>query len=248
MAEYSREDHSLAQSLVEALFAMEGPVAEPKTRDEIDVLPRGLSIIDVQQDVVDFRGQIVLLQKIDQECPALVINRELTIPVSLLSGFGSPWHWLPFGWWPRRIPILYDIGSLVFLTLENARTYFFRGATDFLAHRIATIRQVSTNGARDAPGIVRSITLPPAGGAPPRATLGCKFTATSNTSGLRVLWSPAYFISANFFGAPTSPTTGVLQSGTYLFGVDGGPYGSTVRWDLTALCSLPGQPSVHINY
>ena len=76
---------------------------------------------------------------------------------------------------------------------------------------------------------------------------GCSFEVSSNSTGLRVFWSGSYFISANYFKHPTSPVFGVLQSGTYIFGVDGGDYGNEVRLDTVAVCSLPGEPSVHLN-
>src|SRR3546814_13319664 len=53
-------------------------------------------------------------------------------------------------------------------------------------------------------------------------TPGCNFTVTTNSPGLRVFWSGAYWISPRYFGHPTSPTLSVLQSGTYIFGVAGG--------------------------
>ena len=65
-------------------------------------------------------------------------------------------------------------------------------------------------------------------------------SAKGRESGCRVT-------TGQYFGAPTTPAIGTLQSGTYVFGVDGGAY-TSVQWDKTAICTLPGQPSVHLNF
>ena len=80
------------------------------------------------------------------------------------------------------------------------------------------------------------------------STPGCNFTVSTNSTGLRVFWSGAYRVSPNYFNHPTTPTVSVLQSGTYVFGVDGGAYGNQIQWDLNAVVTLPGNPNVHLNY
>jgi hypothetical protein len=80
------------------------------------------------------------------------------------------------------------------------------------------------------------------------AVPGCDFVVSTDTGGLRVLFSGAYRLTGNNFGHPTSPVSRVLQAGDYFFGVDGGPYGHDIQWDLNAIVTLPGPPSVHLNY
>jgi hypothetical protein len=55
-------------------------------------------------------------------------------------------------------------------------------------------------------------------------------------------------LSPNYFSHPTTPTIGVLQSGTYVFGVDGGAYGNQLQWDLRTVVTLPGSRYAHLNY
>jgi hypothetical protein len=44
----------------------------------------------------------------------------------------------------------------------------------------------------------------------------------TSTHGLRVHYSPAYFINPNLvFGSRTSPVNGTIQPGRYIFGVAG---------------------------
>lgn len=120
---------------------------------------------------------------------------------------------------------------------DDAEFFFKKNATSFLNQRIKGIQNeqnVSLNFIKSLRGRQNPI--------------GCHFIVRTNSSGLRVFWSGAYFISPNYFGAPTSPVTETLQSGRYIFGVDGKQYGSKIQWDTNAIVSLPGNPSVHLNY
>jgi hypothetical protein len=71
---------------------------------------------------------------------------------------------------------------------------------------------------------------------------------TTRSDGLRVYWSGAYRIAFHYFDGPTSPVANVLQSGTYVFGVKGGRYGTEVRWDPDDVVSLPGKPRLHMDF
>jgi hypothetical protein len=53
---------------------------------------------------------------------------------------------------------------------------------------------------------------------------GLKFRVVTQTRGLRVHYSPSYFISWKVFGAPTSPVEGWIQPGQYKFGAVGTNY------------------------
>jgi hypothetical protein len=116
-------------------------------------------------------------------------------------------------------------------------------AGQFLATRIAAIHEFGDKFRNASLQMLHR-----AGSARRVATAGCNFTVSSNTEGLRVFWSGAYRLSGNYFGSPTTPVTSVMQSGTYVFGVDGGAYGSAIQWDRSAVAVLPGTPSVHLNY
>ncbi|MBT6275326.1 MAG: hypothetical protein HOI95_14465 [Chromatiales bacterium] len=45
---------------------------------------------------------------------------------------------------------------------------------------------------------------------------------------------------------PTSPVSSALSAGTYVFGVDGGPF-AQMHPDHT-VAVLPGNPSIHLNF
>ena len=136
--------------------------------------------------------------------------------------------------------------NIVLIKLEGALEAFRKGAIRFLATRIAGTRNLSNPPPPEDPSLA-TLQMRQSVNGPHIGVTGCIFSVSTNTHGLRVFWSGAYYISANYFGHPTSPTTTVLQSGTYVFGVDGGAYGNVVQWDKKAICSLPGKSSVHLN-
>jgi hypothetical protein len=130
----------------------------------------------------------------------------------------------------------------------EATASFARRAMDFLAGRVAAVRNWRNGGyQRPWPGAT-VLNLRPLMTAPPAPVPGCHFTVSTLSNGLRVFWSGAYFISPNNFNSPTTPTTSVLQTGNYIFGVDGGAYGNTIQWDQNLVVSLPGTPYAHLNF
>ena len=55
-----------------------------------------------------------------------------------------------------------------------------------------------------------------------QATLGLTFKVVTSSTGLRIHYSHAYQLSPKrVFGSPTSPVTGYIQPGRYIFGVAG---------------------------
>jgi hypothetical protein len=55
----------------------------------------------------------------------------------------------------------------------------------------------------------------------PQAVAGLPFTVHTNSNGLRVHYSPAYWWSPRSFGSPTSPVARPMRPGRYVFGADG---------------------------
>jgi hypothetical protein len=55
---------------------------------------------------------------------------------------------------------------------------------------------------------------------------GLEVTVSCNTPGLRIHISPAYFISWEYFGNPSSPVTRLVLPGRYVFSGDGPPLAS----------------------
>lgn len=245
MVEYSADDEYSARNTVEMLLSDERKAIE---------LDNELSIFDIEKDAAEFRADLDILSIVGADVPALRIGDDGSVPVSLSSlGLWPSLRSRGLFWRHRYFrELLYylreDIGSLgeVTISREEARSSFLRRATSFLASRIAGIRMFRHGETGFLPPTTLNI-LQRSGGAR-ITTPGCAFSVSSNSSGLRVFWSGAYYISPNYFGHPTSPTVSVLQSGTYIFGVDGGAYSDIVQWDTSAVCSLPGKPFVHLNY
>ncbi len=127
----------------------------------------------------------------------------------------------------------------------EARTLFEGGLKDFMVARRKGTEELKADAnrlRRVSPDTLSMITVRNGAALP-----GCRFTVTSNTPGLRALWSPAYGLASNAFGHPTSPVFSYLLSGTYIFGVDGGAYVNPA-WD-HAHVTLPGpNTSVHLNF
>jgi hypothetical protein len=138
-------------------------------------------------------------------------------------------------------------GGVMTLTPSEARRSFSVRAREFLATRLAGLRR------RDEK--LYGYGLPPQRfavdrfiGGPVTQVSGCQFSVNTRSAGLTAHWSGIYYISPNYLGAPTTPASGVLQGGTYVFGVSGRKYGASVQWDTNAVCSLPGNASVNLHY
>jgi hypothetical protein len=254
MPDYTEEDVRQAERIVTGLLG---------ERTEVPSIDGPLVVWDVETDAVDFNADLEILEMANAPCPALRVKEDL-VPVALSLLFGPSLPWLtgrtrnPHRW--RHHPFMHDWLYMLndlsrdaffetpFETMarEEARAAFVRGATVFLATRIAALRGEQPVAERWFGGTF--VMLPRRISGPRIATPGCNFAVSTNSPGLRVFWSGAYRISPTFFGHPTTPTVGVLQSGTYVFGVDGGAYGKTVSWDTSAVISLPGSPHVHLNF
>ncbi len=252
-----------ASQIVEQLLADGGKRLDLELEDS-------LVISDLETDADTFSTELDIAKKLDIRMPAVRINGDdRHIPVSFFSIFGLGISTSPNGmkrslrWW-REDPLLNELLYRFFASYRNeeeiagfptinrdeARETFTRRATNFLATRIAAVRrfdEVETR-ERDAWGKPARLNLLQRAGGSQVATPGCYFSVSTNSNGLRVFWSGAYYITPNYFSHPTSPANSVLQAGTYVFGVDGGAYGNTIQWDTHAVVSLPGNPSIHLNY
>lgn len=258
MAEYSQEDGAYAERIVSSLInrETEGMELEP-----------GLAVADVEEDANVFLEELAFLQEFDADVPAARVADDI-VPVSLQVALGNSYGWSPFPpfgskgrpWRRHRFfyEEMYDalqyqlrerrFNGFTSMKREEARKTFERRAVDFVATRVAAVRGLRNNEPRQAWHRATFLNLRQLLQGSPAATPGCHFTVSTNSSGLRVFWSGAYYVTPNNFNSPTTPTTSVLQSGTYLFGVDGGAYGNTIQWDLNLVVSLPGPPYAHLNF
>lgn len=258
MADYSNEDSAYAETIVSRLINRETEGME---------LGPGLAVSDVEENANQFSDELTFLEEIDAGVPAVRIAEE-TVPVSLQVAFGNTYHSSPltfFGFGKGRDrfrhPFFYEemynlrsllregrINGFALMDRQEARSTFQRRAIDFVATRVAAVRGLQNNGPWPAWHRATLLSLRQFVQGSPVATPGCHFTVSTNSSGLRVFWSGAYYVSPNNFNSPTTPTTSVLQAGTYIFGVDGGAYGNTIQWDLNLVASLPGPPLAHLNF
>ena len=249
MVEYTDQDMTRASRILEGMFQRE------LRTDEIEL---GASISDVEADTVQFIAELDLLADLDLTCPAVRLDGDL-VPVSLfefaapgsvsaerlrrfgrLFPFSEEYFYYARSRWARALE---DGPSL---TVEAARATFLTRAREFLATRFVGARAQSSKSLPD--GSRHNLNMTQYSGGPRVAVPGCHFNVHTNSPGLTAYWSGAYYISSNYLGAPTTPAVGVLQAGTYVFGVAGGAYGSVVQWDMNGVCTLPGAPSVHLNF
>ena len=258
MAEPTREERRDATTLVDRLFE--------RGHDGIEI-PPDVVVSDVEADVRTFSNELSFLNDFGADVPAALIGDEV-VPVSLSVTFNLrdgllPPFSLPFDPRDRRHSIFYEylyryLGPMLrehgaadgFTTMkpEEARKTFGTRAASFVATRFASVREYRHEDTRHTWQRPSLLNLSRWLGGPQVMTPGCHFTVSTNSNGLRVFWSGAYWITPNNFNHPTSPTSSVLQSGTYVFGVDGGAYGNRVQWDKNAVVTLPGAPYVHLNF
>jgi hypothetical protein len=253
MANYSENDANVARRIVLGLFN-----GELGNRD----IGENLSVADLEGDTAEFMDDLQILGEINANVPAIRIgegNGEL-VPIALRYFLGTDnSSTLRFPLFRNRryyarefwYDWLYSVENMIaenntILSREEARSTFERLATDFLATRIAGINSLGDDRNSFVKPSFLNVFQRKKGSKV--STPGCIFSVSSNSPGLRVFWSGGYCISPKYFGSPTSPAISTLQSGTYVFGVDGGAYGSTIQWDTNALISLPGNPNVHLNF
>ena len=256
MPDYSEEDSQYARRIVESLLDDEGDSVE---------LEGTLVISDLEADASEFSADLKFLKRIDADVPAIRVADNELVPIALHIVDGANMHFPSFSSLVlgRIHPafeklardyfrLLYKrkgrYGDIESMPREKARSTFLTRATEFLATRRAAVRKPESDqpSKSSPPKSILKVLQRVRG--PRVPTPGCNFTVSSDTSGLRVLWSGAYRISPNYFGHPTTPTMSVLQSGIYVFGVDGGAYGNVIQWDKNAVVSLPGKSSTHLQY
>ena len=250
MAEYNQDDIQYSSEIVNALMEEDQPKLE---------LRPSLVISDLEANSIEFKRDLDFLSAINQQVLALRLGDGDMVPVAL-SYFIYPPQYSNFRFFirPQRVSafifedIIYqyenfikslDDGPFTALSSERAKDIFKQKGTEFLATRVAGLRDQDSTFDSNGP----RLNLPPRIGQPSISTPGCIFKVSTNTTGLRVHWSGAYWIQANYFGHPTTPASSTLQSGTYIFGVDGGAYNS-IQWDTRTVVKLPGNPTVHLNY
>lgn len=219
--------------------------------------PAGVALADLEADAQDFAVELRLLGDRVGRAPAVRIGGEEPVPLALSVVVDPPWdptesrlsEWLgtsAFDAWGDDVSRVLGEGlqdnDVELLPLDVVVQGFRRSATRFLARRIHALVDLLPEAWATA-----EVFAPMRLGHAPTPVPGCQFSVTTNSHGLRVVYSGAYRRSKGAFGAPTTPVRGALQSGDYQFGVDGGPYGQRGRWD-NAIVTLPGPATVHLHF
>jgi hypothetical protein len=251
MPEYTSQDAEYARFVINRLLSAE--------RGPLDI-PNELAIGDLEGDTLDFLDDLEVLKAFGEYAPVMrFVNEPIPVSLALISEIN--WSRIPWArkWWHSMFG--YEAVRQLFRALEKRHIegievlpisevlwIFENRASDFLATRMAGIREMRNQEAEFNSTKPIFLNLFQRLGGSKTTTPGCQFTVTTNSSGLRVFWSGAYRLSPNYFNHPTTPTRSVLQSGTFVFGVDGGAYGNLIHWDQNAVVTLPGYPTVHLNY
>lgn len=255
MTDITEDDLKHARNVVENL------IKNGEQKGLLTELKDGLSVVDIQENAEQFIAEMYLLKRLGIDFPALPFGDNHPVPITLTEFIP---YWSPtlvrtitfqhdFDlFWKRFFRQLIQRGLARFgkaveeLRLSDAKESFVTHASKFLASRIAGHRMLATDGPLGQPP--PELNMLKFFGGPRTNVPGCHFSVHTNSPGLSTYWSGAYYISPNYHGAPTTPAKGVLQAGTYVFGINGGAYGSTVQWDTNAVCTLPGTPSVHLQF
>jgi hypothetical protein len=209
MAEIADSDVWFAERIAEGRF-LEGGVEEyldatTGARERV-----GIVVSDVEEDIEDFRRDVELAQRLDLSLPALFIGGYPMVVA--LSMFLSE-RWLD---WQSQILEEFDhryLRARLIEAIESSGMEFEnldvrsavdivrRGVVEHLTFRAAAFRDF-ISGEWLAGALLR---LRQSRSSSVVATPGANFLVASASAGLRVHWSGAYRMSANYFGAPTSP-------------------------------------------
>ncbi|MEM6484686.1 MAG: hypothetical protein AAF662_06855 [Pseudomonadota bacterium] len=211
-------------------------------------VPDGISVIDVFSDLSFFSRELNYLNELGVGFPALRVNGEL-VPCSFLHADDKFFQLLnvekEFYLFSRSFERILRIGG-EFMLSEDAQLVVRKGAASSIARRLAynyeSLKEEEMKNGRV------NLEIPAISGGNPVKTTGATFVVTTNTHGLSVLKSGAYYIrpSGTTFGGPSSPVARTLLDGDYIFGVIGNMY-TTVDWDLNQTVVVPDTTSVHLH-
>ncbi len=236
---------------------------------------REIPLVDFYLDILNFVADMEI-SKISSNKLPVEENDGTLIPLSLTI-FGRPslpkyaifpGRDLTLGYFHRYMDDFYHnieimefgIPNIKWINSQEVREIFLTEATKSFAHRLGFLQSPDSSeeqfdpdfggqgGEVSPPSSTTPLNFIPPFGGQTLSTIGCLFTVTSNTPGLNVHWSGAYYKSKKYFGGPTTPVTSALQAGKYIFAVDGGPY-VTDQWDNSPV-TIPGTypPTKHLNF
>jgi len=236
------ENAGRAEALVERLFAEDESARQQSSNLEQKTLvineagsPSEPPVFqaDVEFDISRFNSQAELYSSFGDDFPCLSFNQDTPVPIDIFPNLGlAPWFGFPpfypydyYRFWMReylyhlrRGDILKESFSerskveYIAAPPSEAKGFFRNRLTQFLTTRFIGASFV---GASDS-------VAPPPPGTTTVTSSGLPFCVITSTQGLRVHYSPAYFINPNLvFGSKTSPVCENIKPGRYIFGVAG---------------------------
>ena len=204
---------------------------------------------DVTAQVDAFAEDLRFAEEVGGPIP--MANVEEVGPVPIL--IGAQWIDAPDPWFFGRRGYDFWLRSIAkrawpaesgftFETAGIAHEGFLRGLRGFLVQRVAGFEYWQRNRVEQSDeeggtsrvfngGGGKAPFGPPPGGTPPTGSSanhgGLVVTLSCTNHYLRAQASTALSIQWHQFGAPTTPVTGILQPGLWLFAADGGVFGTT---------------------
>lgn len=223
---------SLTNSYLDSLFEFD--YSKP-IRHSLDGLEWG----DLNSNLAVLKNQLILLEKTGYKdlIPCLAAGKTY-VPINIMQYLNDPdklqsiFDDNDFDLYFRWVSPAQRFGAVIDKIKSNTNRHFAAVWMDdlreimrvnlsgFIAIRHATLSQGYT---RDkVAGFFRN---GPPGGSPPGSTASSVkyLTVQLNTvnHGLQIQASPAYFVNWSYFGSPTSPITGSLIPGKYIFAGSG---------------------------
>ena len=214
-------------------------------------------LTDVLATFGQMATEFALARRWDEEVLCLESAEGELIPVSMTAFPGGPFHpfydygdWMEL--WERYGPFPPSLLHRFWQELRRRHQHPYRithvseaeegvqdSARRFLAYRFAGLKNWSAwiQGA----GSSGSSGAESGGGATPPSVGtggGLQIQVSCRTPGLRLHVSPAYFVTWVFFGSPTTPVTGWVLPGRYIFAGDG-PMLPNLTVDNATFCIPP---------
>jgi hypothetical protein len=182
--------------------------------DTVQPLPHRLSVVlpDVEADAGAFGAQVKFAERRGHPVACLLIG-DVPIPIAAAPPEDRRPAADPDQAYVEALHVAGESAAesgieTVFLPPRDAQAHFLRRVRDFVAARFL---------------------LHPAGSA--QAPVPFPFRVVTQEPGWRVRRCGAYLAKSNatVFGAPTTPVTGTITAGRYIFGLDAP--GRRLRWD-----------------
>lgn len=238
----------LSSRLTDALRDLSKMGPSPKARPDLfseeryEDAAEGVPVGDVVTTVGRMAGEFALARRWDGQVLCTRLGDEGLVPVSISELLGGPspaagpaawlemWEW--YGHPPLPPPHLWqevlrrrgeEEEPFVMADVDETTARVEKGLGRFLSYRFAALKHRKERTDRDGPS-PRRPSDPVASDPPPPAVGpdgGLQVQVSCRTPGLRLHVAPAYFITWVFFGHPTTPVTGYVLPGRYVFAGDG---------------------------